>query len=232
MVMRHTHLLAVVLCIFSLRSPAFAQLALPSNLHVAPMYREMVESMADRSPTFQGQLLRIGTARGVTVHVEIIQHIIGARAMTRMVRQIDGLTARVEVARLDNVVELIAHELEHVIEQIDRVDLAGSAGLSNGGIYSVAAGGWCSKRERAVVRGSASHGRCARHCSVKTDLPCSRQLVNSHCDALRDQETHPQSHRLQRGAEPRVLLRVLGFTKTGTVPDASPYVFAMVQSGP
>ena len=81
----------------------------------------------------------------MTVHVEIVQHIIGARAMTRMVRQIDGLTAWVEVARLDNVVELIAHELEHVIEQIDRVDLAGSAA----GVYSVAAGGMIFETERA-----------------------------------------------------------------------------------
>jgi len=145
MVIRHIHLLAVVLGIFSFRSPAFAQLALPSNLHVAPMYREMVESIADRSPTFQGQLLRIGSARGVTVHVEIVQHIIGARAMTRMVRQIDGLTARIEVARFDNVVELIAHELEHVIEQIDGVDLVGSAA----GNYSVAAGGMVFETERA-----------------------------------------------------------------------------------
>ena len=32
--------------------------------------------------------------------------------MTRMVRQIDGLTARVEVARHDNVVVLIAFETE------------------------------------------------------------------------------------------------------------------------
>jgi len=81
----------------------------------------------------------------VTAHLEIVQYIIGARAMTRMVRQIDGLTARVEVARYDNVVELIAHELEHVIEQIDRVDLAESAA----GIYSVAAGGMVFETERA-----------------------------------------------------------------------------------
>jgi hypothetical protein len=145
MVMRHIHLLAVVLCIFSFRSPAFAQLALPSNLHVAPMYRGMVESMADRSPTFQGQLRRIGAAHGVTVHLEIVQHIIGARASTRMVRQIDGLTARIEVDRFDNVVELIAHEIEHVIEQIDGVDLAENAA----GIYSVAAGGMIFETERA-----------------------------------------------------------------------------------
>jgi hypothetical protein len=149
MVMRHIHLLAVVLCIFSLRSPAFAQLALPSNLHVAPMYREMVESMADQSPTFKAQLLRIANAPRVTVHVEIVQHIIGARAATRMVRQLDGLTAQIEVARHDNVVELIAHEIEHVIEQIDGVDLAGSASLSNGGIYSITAGGTVFETERA-----------------------------------------------------------------------------------
>lgn len=149
MVVRQTHLLAAVLCILSLHSPAFAQLALPSNLHVAPVYRELVESMADQSPTFQAQLLRIATAAGVTVHVEFVQHIIGARAVTRMVRQSDGLTARIEVDRFDNVVELIAHEIEHVIEQIDGVDLAADAA----GIYSVAAGGMVFETDRAARAG-------------------------------------------------------------------------------
>jgi hypothetical protein len=74
-----------------------AQSTLPSNLHVAPMYRDLVESIANRSRTFKAQLLRIANAHGATVHVEIVQHIMGARAMTRMERQIDGLTARVEV---------------------------------------------------------------------------------------------------------------------------------------
>ena len=46
---------------------------------------------------------------------------------------------------IDNVVELIAHEIEHVIEQIDRVDLAESAA----GIYSVSAGGMVFETERA-----------------------------------------------------------------------------------
>lgn len=143
------HLATVALCGLSLASPAFAQGTLPSNLHVAPMYRELVESMADHSPTFHGQLVRIATAPRVTVHVEIVQHIIGARAMTRMVRQIDGLTARIEVARFDNVVELIAHELEHVIEQIEEVDLAAGAGLSDTGIYSVATNGLVFETVRA-----------------------------------------------------------------------------------
>lgn len=137
---------AIVLCILSLTSPAFAQSALPPNLQVAPIYRELVESMAAQSPIFQAQLLRIATAAGVTVHVEVVPHIVGARAMTRMVRQHDALTARIEVARFDDLVELIAHEIEHVIEQIDGVDLAGGASLSN---HSVAAGGMVLETERA-----------------------------------------------------------------------------------
>lgn len=47
----HTiHCAAIVLCIVSLASPAFAQLALPANLQVPPLYRPLVESIADRSP--------------------------------------------------------------------------------------------------------------------------------------------------------------------------------------
>jgi hypothetical protein len=149
MVMRHTHLLAVVLCILSLRSPAFAQLALPSNLHVAPMYRELIESMAEQSPTFQGQLLRVASAPDVTVHVDVVPHIIGARAMTQMTRQIDGLTARIQLTRFDNFVELLAHEIEHVIEQIDGVNLAAGAGNSDTGIHSVASGAVMFETERA-----------------------------------------------------------------------------------
>ena len=51
------------------------------------------------------------------------------------------------------------------------------------------------------------------------------------CDALRDQETHPELNRFQRRAEPRVLLRCTRFRKTATVPEQAPYVFAAVQCG-
>ncbi len=153
MVVRHTHPLAFVACILSLHSPAFAQLALPSNLHVAPTYIEFVEAIADHSPTFKGQLRRIATARGVSVHVEIVAHVMGARARTRMVKDTDGLTAWIEVARFDNVVELIAHELEHVMEQIDGIDLAGGAGMAGSGIYSVSSRGTAFETARAARAG-------------------------------------------------------------------------------
>lgn len=145
--------LAAVVCTFLLHSPAHAQLALPSNLHVAPIYREFVEAIADHSPTFEGQLMRIATATGVDVHVAIVPRVLGARARTRMVRDPEGLTAWIEVSRLDNVVELLAHEIEHVIEQIERVDLTIGAKFAETGIYSVSVDGTAFETVRAARAG-------------------------------------------------------------------------------
>jgi hypothetical protein len=47
--------------------------------------------------------------------------------MTQMVRRAEGLSAHIAVSRLDDVVEFIAHEIEHVIKQIEGVDLARQA---------------------------------------------------------------------------------------------------------
>jgi len=70
--------------------------------------------------------------------------------MTRIVRQNDGLTARIEVARFDDLVELIAHEIEHVIEQIDAIDLAADAGQPGTGVHTVGADGMMFETARAA----------------------------------------------------------------------------------
>jgi hypothetical protein len=153
MVVRLTTPLAFVACILSLLTPAFAQPALPSNLHVSPVYHGLVESIARQSPTFQAQLVRIATAPDVTVHLDVVPRIAGARAVTEMVRQSDGLTARIQVSRFDNVVELIAHEIEHVIEQIEGVHLAGGARVADSGIYAVSLNGAAFETARAARAG-------------------------------------------------------------------------------
>ena len=155
----HTHYLAIALCSFSLASPASAQLTLPSNLHVTPIYLDLVESMAAQSQTFRQQLVRIGDEPGVFITLDVVPHIIGARAATRIVRQVDGLTAQIEVsrfnemARFNDLVELIAHEIEHVIEQIDGVDLAAGAGRPDTGISAVNAAGTAFETSRAARAG-------------------------------------------------------------------------------
>lgn len=142
----------IVLCL-SLTPPASAQTALPSNLRVSEIYREFVESIGDSSPTFQAQLHRIEAEPNVTVDLEIVPRIIGARATTRFERRGRELIAWIEVERFDDVIELIAHEMEHVIERMDGVDFVAGAGASGSGIYAVSTDGTTFETTRAARAG-------------------------------------------------------------------------------
>ncbi|MSO29622.1 MAG: hypothetical protein EXQ48_01580 [Acidobacteria bacterium] len=109
--------------------------------------------MARRSATFRRQLLRIAGEPGLTVDVQAIPatRILGARAVTRISRQSTGaLAAHIELTRLDDIVELIAHEIEHVIEQIDGVDLAAYAALPDTGVHAIAHDGKAFETVRAT----------------------------------------------------------------------------------
>ena len=117
------------------------QLALPANLIVARLYEPLVEAMLRDSPTFRRQCVRIAAEAGLTVHLSVNPppRRFDRRATTRMTQHALGLTAIVEIGALDDTQELIAHELEHVIEQLDGVDLAARARLANTGVKSAGA---------------------------------------------------------------------------------------------
>jgi hypothetical protein len=111
--------------------------AIPDNLHVDAMYRPLLESMLERSPTFRRQCLRVASDPRLTVHLYPAGSTWtrGARAITHFVRGTGGgLDAEIYLTRLDDHVELIAHELEHVIEQLDQVDLSFRASLPDTGV--------------------------------------------------------------------------------------------------
>jgi hypothetical protein len=113
------------------------QIAPPPNLLVSSMYLPLVESMLRDSPTFRRQCVRIAAAHGLTVHLSIGSAPMssGVRAITRMRRSGTGhLTADVNIGFRENAQELIAHEFEHIIEQLDGVDLAARAALANTGV--------------------------------------------------------------------------------------------------
>jgi hypothetical protein len=98
----------------------------PANLTFPEMYRELIETMMQRSPTFRRQCLRVARAQGLRVHLRSAYpaNYSTPRARTDIVRTgHGGMVATVTLQRVDALPELIAHELEHVIEQIDGVDL-------------------------------------------------------------------------------------------------------------
>ena len=117
------------------------QLAAPANLVVSPMFLPLVESMLRDSPTFRRQCLRISGAPDLTVRLEIrggVPSRLDVRATTKLTRQEHGrLSAVIDISVRHDVVELIAHEFEHIIEQLDGVDLASWARRPHTGVTSL-----------------------------------------------------------------------------------------------
>ena len=113
------------------------QLAAPGNIVVPPLYRPLVEAMLRGSPTFRRHCLRLSAEPTVTVVLVIGPHAQRSdlRATTRMKWTANGsLTAFVDIPPLKDLEELIAHEFEHIIEQLDGVDLAAHATLPQSGV--------------------------------------------------------------------------------------------------
>jgi hypothetical protein len=132
------------------------QVALPPNLLVSPVYRPLLESMLQRSPTFRRQCLRIANESWVTVSVGPAPpswtH--GVRAITRVLRKPAGrMFASVELLPLSAGVEVVAHEIEHVIEQLDEIDLASKATLAHSGVQEHALPGIAFETTRATRAG-------------------------------------------------------------------------------
>ncbi len=110
---------------------------LPRNLIVAAMFREHVQMMRALSPTFRRQCLRIANEPRITVVLEAEATPLptDSRAFTKITRERDGgLRALVRIRQREHVTELIAHEIEHVIEQLDGVDLKSMATMNASGV--------------------------------------------------------------------------------------------------
>ena len=107
---------------------------LPRNLSFHRLMRSTLESMIRKSATFRRQCQRLANTVNLRVRVQI-ETVNGARARTVMGTTADGLiVATANIKLLEDVAELIAHEIEHVIEYLDGVDLAARASLAGTGV--------------------------------------------------------------------------------------------------
>ena len=136
----------------------------PPNLTVPSGYRATIDQMLARSPLFRRQCLRLAGAPRLTVVVRMSHPLsAGPRARTQ-ISQMDGnrLMAIVEINPLGDFSELLAHEFEHIIEQLDGIDLAARAAVARSGVWSCADGTFETSRAvrvGALVAGEVRAGR-------------------------------------------------------------------------
>ena len=127
-------------------SPAASGRDAPLNIQVSPVLARVFEEILAASPTFADQCERIGAAK--FVHVRVMPVMAGSTATRGTARTtmrrfssralLASVTIPVPLTTTEYA-EFFGHEFEHIIEQIDRVDLealtrarAGASRLSDG----------------------------------------------------------------------------------------------------
>lgn len=131
------------------REPA----ALPSNLDFSAVFRQDALTMLRLSPTFRTQCTRIARTPHLSVIVRRSILVPADAAVTRIERRASGgLEADVQIGLIGDPIKLIAHELEHVLEQLDGVDLAAMAARRDTGVYTTPKHGYF-ETARAIAIG-------------------------------------------------------------------------------
>jgi hypothetical protein len=116
------------------RSSNLDDAALPPNLSAAAVFEPYLERMVRMSPTFRSQCQRLGAAPSVRVQLRLEdpQRRPSFRARTVLARDSGVVVAaQIFLYPSPDAIELIAHEIEHVLEQLDGVDLEAHIGTGH-----------------------------------------------------------------------------------------------------
>lgn len=143
---------------------------MPSNFVLTPILAPVVETMWHQSPTFNAQCARLRQAPSLLVELRFgnASQVGAGRGRANFVRSSrDSTRAEIyidpKLRSVAELVELIAYELEHVIEQLDDVELTADTRhgvhLTAGGSFeTVRAGHIGQKVSREVMAATTSFG--------------------------------------------------------------------------
>lgn len=124
---------------------ATCESSLPSNID-AGMLQSTIIALLQRSPTFQQQCRRIAAVRFLRITLQVGKAVdAGAMAQTVITRYDAGaIRAEVTLRFSEDYLLLLAHEFEHILEQVDGVDLRDEA--ASGRAWRTASGAWETRR--------------------------------------------------------------------------------------
>jgi hypothetical protein len=111
---------------------------LPANLEVQDMLVREVKQLYIQSPTFRAQCDRLAQAQNLRVTMKLdaaIPH--SCRAYTMITRRRGMLSAEVHLPAATRLAELIGHEFEHILEQLEHLNLRKLAQVRGSGVREV-----------------------------------------------------------------------------------------------
>jgi hypothetical protein len=120
--------------------PCVSGSTLPANVYLPPQLLRHVDVMLLASQTFRAQCRRIAGVPRLRVLIRVEPKLAERpyRAMTTIERVVTGeVLARVLISERHNPIEWLAHEFEHVIEQLDGLRLAALEAANRGVWISV-----------------------------------------------------------------------------------------------
>jgi hypothetical protein len=107
----------------SVSAAAVCETSLPFNIDAGTL-QPVALALLQRSPTFHEQCLKIAAAAFLRVRVRVVPVLQGGLGETTITRYDTGaLRADIQVRFGRDYAELLAHEFEHVLEQVEQVSL-------------------------------------------------------------------------------------------------------------
>lgn len=130
-----TVVLLVMFCGAIAAEPQQCRRTVPANIDVAHDLARVLERIYHRSATFRAQCERIAGADNLRVIIRIDTAIPShCRAYTIVQRRGYNIVADVHLPPTNGLIELIGHEFEHLLEQIEGLDLKRLAGVKGSGV--------------------------------------------------------------------------------------------------
>jgi len=127
---------------------------LPNNIQIEANLRPLVSMLLRKSSTFRRQCVRISLAsnlRIVVLAIPPLREASAPRARATFTRFLHGaIRVVIEIPVASDYVELLPHELEHVIEQLEGVNLATLARRGGHGVIEIDPGVFETARARAA----------------------------------------------------------------------------------
>ena len=130
-----TAVLLVMFCGAVAAEPQQCRRTLPANMVVAHDLARVLQRIYERSATFRAQCERIAAADRLRVTIRIDTAIPSrCRAYTIVQRRGYDIVADVRLPPSNGLIELIGHEFEHLVEQIEGLDLKRLARVKGSGV--------------------------------------------------------------------------------------------------